>query len=161
VFAHAMWLKTWFGPERACIAVELLQRPHDALLVDTALRVADVTGLPLCAAGGVLMHQRSRKALLDVLAATRLKRPVAACGTALEANAEAHLRARVRLAALYRPEWLQATLQIAGQCSFSLAQLRYEYPREIVPDGQTPTTWLRELTERGATPPACRRRCAR
>ena len=150
VFAHAMWLKTWFGPDRAFIAVELLQRPHDALLVDTVTRVADVTGLPLCAAGGVLMHQRSRKALLDVLAATRLKQPVAACGTALQANAEVHLRARVRLAALYRPEWLQATLQVAGRCSFSLAQLRYEYPREIVPAGQTPTTWLRELTERGA-----------
>ncbi|MDE2453676.1 MAG: error-prone DNA polymerase, partial [Burkholderiales bacterium] len=150
VFAHAMWLKTWFGPGRAAIAVELLHRAHDAVLVDTLTRVAEVTGLRLVAAGAVLMHARSRKPLLDVLTATRLKRPVAECGLELEANAEAHLRSRVRLAALYRPEWLAATLELAGACAFSLAELRYEYPREIVPEGQTPTSWLRELVEQGA-----------
>ncbi len=149
VFDHAMWLKTWFGPGRAFIAVELLHRPHEAQLVDVVQRVAALTGLAVCAAGGVLMHARSRKALLDVVTATRLKQPVAACGTALEANAEAHLRSRVRLAQLYRPEWLETTLAIAGQCAFSLAELRYEYPREIVPEGHTPTSWLRELTEQG------------
>lgn len=150
VFSHAMWLKTWFGPDRAFLALELQQRPHDTLLVDTVTRVADLTGLPVVAAGGVLMHRRSRKALLDVLTATRLKQPVAACGAALEGNAEAHLRSRVRLGTLYRPEWLAATLAIAARCTFSLGQLRYEYPREIVPEGRTPTSWLRELTERGA-----------
>ena len=45
VFAHAMWLKTWFGPERAFIAVELLHHAHDALLVDVAQRVAHGTVL--------------------------------------------------------------------------------------------------------------------
>ena len=45
VFAHAMWLKTWFGPERAFIAVELLHQVHDALLADVAQRVAHSTGL--------------------------------------------------------------------------------------------------------------------
>jgi error-prone DNA polymerase len=150
VFSHAMWLKTWFGPDRAFLALELQQRPHDTLLVDTVTRVADLTGLPVVAAGGVLMHRRSRKALLDVLTATRLKQPVAACGAALEGNAEAHLRSRVRLGTLYRPEWLAATLAIAARCTFSLGQLRYEYPREIVPEGRTPTSWLRELTEQGA-----------
>lgn len=149
VFEHAMWLKTWFGTERAAIAVTLLHRPHDALQVEVAERVAAVTGLRIAAAGGVLMHARSRKALLDVITATRLAVPVAAAGTAIEPNAEARLRPRVRLASLYRPDWLAATLEIAGSCAFSLAELRYEYPREIVPEGHTPTTWLRELTEQG------------
>lgn len=149
VFEHAMWLKTWFGPERAAIAVTLLHRPHDALQVEVAERVAAVTGLRIAAAGGVLMHARSRKALLDVITATRLAVPVAAAGTAIEPNAEARLRPRVRLASLYRADWLAATLDIAGSCAFSLAELRYEYPREIVPEGHTPTTWLRELTEQG------------
>jgi error-prone DNA polymerase len=150
VFAHAMWLKTWFGVDRAGLAVELLHGAHDALLVKTAERVASFTGLRVVAAGGVLMHARSRKPLLDVLGATALKQPVAACGHGLRANAERHLRSRVRLGRLYRPEWLEATVQIAGDCAFSLGQLRYEYPREIVPDGQTPTRWLRQLTEDGA-----------
>jgi error-prone DNA polymerase len=48
-----MWLKTWFGTDRAAIAVELLHHgPHDALLPGHVLqRVADLTGLPLVAAG--------------------------------------------------------------------------------------------------------------
>jgi error-prone DNA polymerase len=150
VFAHALWLKTWFGAERAFLAVELLHRPYDAALLETVQRVAAHTGLPIVAAGGVLMHARSRKPLQDTLTATRLKRPVAECGLALEPNAEAHLRSRARLAALYPPEWLEATLAVAGQCAFSLNELRYEYPREIVPDGHTPTSWLRVLTEEGA-----------
>lgn len=150
VFAHASWLKTWFGPERAAVALELLHHAGDADLVDTVTRVAAQAGLPVVAAGGVLMHARSRKPLLDVLAATRLKRPVAECGFDLEPNAEAHLRPRARLAALYRPEWLAATLAVAERCSFTLAELKYEYPREIVPAGHTPTSWLRELTESGA-----------
>jgi error-prone DNA polymerase len=148
VFAHAMWLKTWFQ-ERAAIALELLHRPGDALLVDRVQRVAQFAGLPIVAAGGVLMHVRSRKPLQDVLTATRLSLPVAQCGFALEPNAEAHLRSRARLAALYRPEWLEHTLVIAGQCRFSLDELRYEYPEEIVPPGETPTSHLRKLTYEG------------
>lgn len=150
VFEHAMWLKTWFGPDRAALGVVIQHRPHEPLLVETLQRVADATGLPIAACGGPLMHARSRKALLDVLTATRLKTTVAAAGTALAANAEAHLRPRVRLATLYRAEWLAATVKIAGSCAFSLAELRYEYPREIVPDGHTPTSWLRQLVEDGA-----------
>jgi error-prone DNA polymerase len=124
VFAHALWLKTWFGPERAAIVLELLHHADDAELADTVSRVAAHTGLPVVAAGGVLMHARSRKPLLDVLTATRLKRPVADCGFELEPNAEAHLRSRQRLAALYRPEWLDATLAVAGRCAFSLNELK-------------------------------------
>ena len=70
-------------------------------------------------------------------------------GLALQANAEAHLRSRLRLAQLFRPEWLEASVAIAGRCAFSLGELKYEYPREIVPEGHTPTTWLRALTEAG------------
>ncbi len=149
LLAQARWLKSWFG-DRAALALPLLLRPHDALLIDITQRVAQHTGLPIMAAGDVQMHMRSRKPLHDVLTASRLKCTVAACGAGLASNAEAHLRSRVRLARLYRAEWLQATLDIAARCTFSLAEIRYEYPREIVPVGHTPTSWLRQLTEEGA-----------
>ncbi|CAD5373603.1 Error-prone DNA polymerase [Rubrivivax sp. A210] len=149
VFGHAMWLKTWFGAERAALGVVLQHRALDALLVDTLERVAAVTGLRLVALGGVRMHARSRKPLLDVLMATQARCTVAEAGHALQTNAEAHLRSRLRLATLYRPEWLAATLDLAGSCAFSLAELKYEYPREIVPAGHTPASWLRQLTEDG------------
>ena len=159
VFAHAMWLKTWFQ-ERACISIELLHRPGEPELIEVVRRVAALTGLMVVASGDVLMHLRSRKPLQDTLTAVRLALPVAQCGAALAANAEQHLRSRSRLAALYEPhepQWLANTLVVAARCSFSLAQLRYEYPREIVPDGHTPRSWLRVLTEQGALrryPPA-------
>ena len=163
VFAHAMWLKTWFGTDRCAIAVELLHRPHDALRLELLPRVAVLSGLPLVACGDVVMHARARKPLQDVLTATRLGLSVAEAGLALAPNAEAHLRSRQRLAALYRPDWLAATLRIAESCTFSLSELRYEYPQEVVPAGHTPTSWLRELTEQGlrrrwpgALPPAVR-----
>ena len=149
VFAQAMWAKTWFGA-RAYLALELLHGAGDAQLVDVVQRVEQTSGVPIVAAGGVLMHLRSRKPLQDVLTATRLKLPVAQCGFALEPNAEAHLRSRGRLGRLYRPEWLERTLALAGQCAFSLDELRYEYPREIVPAGHTPASWLRQLSEQGA-----------
>ena len=148
-FAHAMWLKTWFG-DRAALAVELLHRAHDAACVESAERLAALTGLRLVAAGDVLMHVRARKPLQDALTATRLAKPVAECGFALEPNAEAHLRSRQRLAALYPADWMAATLRIAASCAFSLDELRYEYPEEIVPEGHTPASWLRALTEAGA-----------
>jgi error-prone DNA polymerase len=164
LLAQALWLKTWFGggaagdashaaghaAGRAALALPVLARAHDALLVEITERVAALTGVPIVAVGDVLMHARSRKPLQDALTATRLKRPVAECGFALEPNAEAHLRSRARLVQLYRPEWLEASLVLAARCAFSLDELRYEYPREIVPDGHTPTSWLRRLTEEGA-----------
>ena len=149
IFAQAMWLKTWFQ-DRAAIALELLHRAGDDELVERVVRVADLVSLPIVAASDVLMHVRSRKPLQDTLTATRLGKPVAECGLALEANAEQHLRSRGRLAALYEAEWLRNTLELAGRCRFSLGELRYEYPQEIVPAGETPASWLRKLTEAGA-----------
>jgi error-prone DNA polymerase len=148
VFARAMWLKTWFG-DRAGLGLVQLHRPGDDELADLLARVAALTGLPVVAVGDVLMHARSRKPLQDVLTATRLNTPVAQCGRQLAPNAEQHLRTRARLQALYPPEWLEATVRWAARCAFSLDELRYEYPQEIVPAGETPATWLRRLTEAG------------
>jgi error-prone DNA polymerase len=162
LFQHALWLKTWCG-DRAALALTLRRGAHDALLVDLVERVAALTGLPVVATGDVRMHVRSRKPLLDMLTATRLRCTVGQAGFALAANAESHLRSRTLLARLHRPEWLAQTLVLAGRCSFSLTELKYAYPREIVPEGHTPTTWLRTLTEQGAArryprgvPPAVR-----
>ena len=149
LLAQARWLQATFA-ERAAIAVELLLYADDSLLVERLEAVASHTGLPLVAAGDVLMHQRSRKPLQDTLTAVRLKTPLADCGFALARNAEQHLRSRLRLAQLYRPAWLQAALAIAEGCAFSLSELRYEYPAELVPEGSTPIAHLRALTTLGA-----------
>jgi len=148
VFAHAMWLKTWFQ-DRASLAVSLLRRPGDEELLKVVRRVAEFTGLPIVATGDVLMHLRSRKPLQDVLSATRLKLPVSQCGLRLGSNAEQYLRSRARLGSLYEREWLENSLALAGRCGFSLAELKYEYPREVVPEGKTPIEHLRHMAYEG------------
>ncbi|HXE20867.1 MAG TPA: error-prone DNA polymerase [Rhodoferax sp.] len=139
LFDHQFWL-----------AVELLHGLDDALWLAALREVGARAGVPLVAAGDVHMHVRSRKRLQDVLTAIRLGRPVAECGRALESNAERHLRPRLRLAGIYPPELLAGTLEVARRCRFELASIRYNYPRETVPPGLTPTQALRRLTCEGA-----------
>jgi error-prone DNA polymerase len=150
LFAQAQWIKTWFGLDRAWLAMPLLLQGDDDELRERVKAVSAATGLRIVAVGDVLMATRAAKPLQDMLTATRLQRPISECGHALAPNAEAHLRSRARLQALYEPEWLSETVAIAGRCAFSLKELRYEYPKEIVPEGHTPTTWLRALAEEGA-----------
>jgi error-prone DNA polymerase len=144
----AGWLAEHFAG-RAWIAVELHCGPNDHAKLDSLKRLSRESGLPLVAAGDVHMHVRSRRRLQDVLTAIRLKRPVAQCGQALFPNAERSLRLRMRLAQLYPPGLLAETVAIAARCRFSLEELRYEYPEEIVPRGETPASWLRKLTADG------------
>ena len=134
---------------RAWIAAELLRGPDDRAWLDRLRELGVACGLPLVAAGDVHMHVRSRRPLQDLLTAVRLKTTVAGAKHALYANAERHLRLRVRLAKIYPPALLAETVRVAARCDFSLNQLRYQYPEELVPAGHTPTTWLRVLTEEG------------
>ena len=145
---HCVRLKHIFG-SRLWLALELLHRLDDDLWCHTLERSSQYTGVPLVAAGNVHMHVRSRKPLQDLMTAVRLAKPVAECGFALQPNAEAHLRARLRLAGIYAPEWLQATLEVAARCSFSLDELRYQYPVETVLPGLTPSETLRRFTYEG------------
>src|SRR5512134_3794486 len=146
--AHACWTAERFLG-RAWIAAEFLCGPDDRAQLDALRELARRSGLPLVAAGDVHMHVRSRRRLQDVLTAVRLGKPVAACGRALHPNGERHLRLRMRLAQLYPRGLLAETLRVAERCAFSLDELRYEYPEEVVPPGETPTSWLRKRVEDG------------
>ena len=106
-------------------------------------------GCAVVATGHVLMHRRGRKPLQDLVTAIRLGRPLTEAADHLQGNAEAYLRPRERLARLFPPAWIRETLNLVQECRFGLDELRYEYPGELVPEGHTPTTWLRELVEQG------------
>ncbi|WP_295718720.1 error-prone DNA polymerase [uncultured Halovibrio sp.] len=106
-------------------------------------------GCAVVATGHVLMHRRGRKPLQDLVTAIRLGRPLTEAADQLQGNAEAYLRPRERLARLFPPAWIRETLNLVQECRFGLDELRYEYPGELVPEGHTPTTWLRELVEQG------------
>ncbi|MDC8759215.1 error-prone DNA polymerase [Janthinobacterium fluminis] len=147
--AQAAWLSATF-PGRAWIGLNLLQRAFDEAHRLGVDEVARQHALPVVAVGHVCMHVRSRKPLQDTLCAVRVGKPVGECGYALAQNAEQHLRARLRLANLYPRPALAETVRIAGLCTFSLDELRYEYPDELVPAGHTPSSYLRSETYSGA-----------
>jgi len=144
----ARWVADRFRGD-AWIAAELHCGSNDKARLDVERDIAAGTGLRLVAAGDVHMHVRSRRRLQDLLTAIRLGRPIRECGGDVYPNGERHLRLRARLAQLYPPELLAETLRVAERCTFNLDELRYEYPEELVPDSETPSTWLRTLTGRG------------
>jgi error-prone DNA polymerase len=145
----AKWLlnqfigRCWFG-------VDLLRILTDEMWLHRLRAASGFSAIPLVAAGDVHFHVRSRKPLQDVLTAIRIGKPLAACGLALQPNAERHLRTRLRLAQTYPEELLAETLKVAARCTFSLDELRYQYPDEVVPAGETPASHLRRLTYEGA-----------
>jgi error-prone DNA polymerase len=145
---RARWVAERF-PSRAWLAVERLCARDDRLHLTRLTHLGERAGLPLTAAGDVHMHSRSRRVLQDTLCAIRLGCTVAAAGLHLYANGERHLRSRERLALLYPRELLEESVAIAARCHFSLDELRYEYPEELVPAGMTAGEHLRALTEEG------------
>ena len=142
------WLRERFA-ERLWLAVELHRGADDGLRLQQLLALAASLELPAVATGDVHMHARGRRALQDSMTAIRHHCSVAEAGQRLFANGERHLRPLPQLAELYPQALLDETLRIAARCRFDLSQLRYQYPRELVPAGQTASAWLRHLCEQG------------
>ncbi|MFT5445921.1 MAG: error-prone DNA polymerase [Gammaproteobacteria bacterium] len=138
-FADAAWL-----------AVERHLLADDSQRLRMLQALAQGSGLPLLAAGDVHMHVRGRRALHDTLTAIRIGKPIAEAVHALFPNAEHHLRSLRQLQRLYPADLLARTIEVAQRCRFSLRELRYEYPVELVPLGTTAALHLRRLTEQGA-----------
>ncbi len=146
--ADGRWLAGCF-PDRCWIAFERHLLADDVERLARVRALSEATGLPLVAAGDVHMHVRARRPLQDMLTALRLKTAVDCAGHALFPNGERHLRSRLRLSRLYPSELLAETVRIAALCEFSLDELRYEYPEEIVPPGETSASYLRSEVNKG------------
>ena len=134
---------------RCWIAFERHLQPGDRERLAMLRALSAATDLPLVACGDVHMHVRGRRPLQDVLTALRLNTSVDCAGRTLFPNGERYLRPRVRLPRLYPLELLAETLRIAALCDFSLDELRYEYPEEAIPAGQTPAGYLNAEVEKG------------
>jgi error-prone DNA polymerase len=144
------WLQQVFG-ERAHLAVELLRERDDAAHLAQLLAVSRQLGMTALASGDVHMANRRDRKLQDTLAAIRHAVPLAQAGALLFGNGERHLRSRRALGNIYPPQLLRASAELARRCSgFDLKRdVRYDYPCELVPEGHTPSSYLRELTEAG------------
>ncbi|WP_267303357.1 error-prone DNA polymerase [Pseudomonas sp. BJa3] len=142
------WLQPLFAG-RLWLAVHLHRGADDAQRLAYLRALGARLDIPLVACGDVHMHLRGRRALQDCMTAIREHCAVAEAGRYLFANGERHLRSLEQLRELYPDDLLAQATQVAARCTFDLSQLQYRYPRELVPEGQTPASWLRELCRRG------------
>ena len=133
------------------LAASLLYRGDDRRRLARLARLAQSADVPLLATNEVLYHHPTRRSLQDVLTCIREKTTIEAIGKRLEANAERHLKPANEMARLFRdyPEAIAETLCFADRITFSLDQLKYQYPDEPVPPGKTAQQHLEDLTWTG------------
>ena len=136
---------------RAYLAAHHLYRGDDARRLARLAALGEATGLPLVATNDVLYHVPERRPLQDVLTCIREGCTISEAGYRLAANAERHLKPPQEMARLFRghEDAVERSLEIVERCRFSLDELRYEYPEEPVPEGQTPQQRLAELAWQG------------
>src|SRR4030088_1335901 len=134
------------------LAASLLYRGDDKRRLTRLQRMAMAAKVPLLATNEVLYHHPARRPLQDVLTCIREKTTIDAVGKRLEANAERYLKPADEMARLFRdvPEAIAETMRFAGRITFSLDQLKSQYPEEPVPPGKTAQRHLEDLTWQGA-----------
>jgi error-prone DNA polymerase len=141
-------IKPWFK-DRLWIGVELLQENDDQQHYFHCHALAEQHNLPMVACNDVRMHSIKRKPLHDVLTAIGHNTTVAALGSRRQRNAQRYLRPLKKLQAIYPSALLAETQVIADKCNFSLSELKYYYPKEVVPAGVVPIVYLRQLVSIG------------
>jgi len=147
----AMDYRAVFG-DRCYALAELHYGPDDSRLFEELRQRAKLANIPLAAANGVCFHVPERRFLFDVLTAVHEGCSVAELGDRILTNAERYLKSPQQMAALFAacPEAIARTVEVAERCTFSLDELRYEYPHELCPAGTTPIQHLTALTWEGA-----------
>ena len=140
-----------FG-DRTYLVAALAKGPDDEQALARLITMSKRSRVPLVAAGDVHYHARSRLPLQDVLTAIRLGTTVAEAGDALFPNAERYLKSPQTMRECFAaaPDALARTTEVADRCTFSLDELRYEYPEELAPPGETPLQYLTRLAWSGA-----------
>jgi error-prone DNA polymerase len=133
------------------LAASLLYRGDDRRRLARLHRLSLAAKVPLLATNEVLYHHPARRALQDVLTCIREKTTIEAVGKRLEANAERYLKPAHEMARLFRdlPGAIAETMRFAGRISFTMDQLKYQYPDEPVPPGKTAQQHLEDLTWAG------------
>ena len=140
-----------FG-DRCYALAELHLGANDQAKLHRWVEICDRLQLPLAVANDVHYHVTERRPLHDVVTAIRRGATLPSLGHELHPNGERYLKSTSDLLRLFehRTELLQRTVEIADRCTFSLDELRYEYPEELVPNGTTLPEHLAALTWHGA-----------
>jgi len=138
--------------DRLYVVLVRHRRAEETLKEIRLRELADRFGLPTVAAVEVLYHAPERRPLQDVLTCIREGVTLPAAGRLIRPNDQHALKAPEDMARLFEddPASLERTREVAARCTFSLAELRYRYPLERLPNGKTSIQYLEERTFEGA-----------
>ncbi|MCW6533127.1 error-prone DNA polymerase [Sphingomonas sp. MMSM20] len=146
------WMADLFGANgRGHVCLTHHRRPGDALRLHETALAAEAHGLTPLATGDVLYHHPSRRMLQDVVTAIREKTTIDALGFRRERHADRHLLPPDEMARRFRdhPRALAAVEAVVERCRFSLRDLTYQYPDEIVIPGKSAQEALATLAWNG------------
>ncbi|MDG2528172.1 error-prone DNA polymerase [Caulobacter endophyticus] len=144
-------LSAIFGAD-AHLALTLRRRPGDALRLYELERLAVAAGVTPVVTNRVLFHDKDRRLLQDVVTCIRENTTIDDVGFKRDRHADRYLKPPAEIQRLFprHPRAIAASVAIAKRCRFSLSELSYQYPREVVADGETAQQTLERLTWEGA-----------
>ncbi|GAA1679916.1 error-prone DNA polymerase [Microbacterium lacus] len=136
-----------FGPD--AVHVELIDHgnPLDTRHNDVLAGLAAERGLPVLASNNVHYAVPERAQLAAAVAAVRANRGLDELDGWLPAHAGAHLRSGAEMAARFAryPGAVSRTVMLADELAFPLRRAKPALPKQKVPDGHTPMSWLRHI----------------
>ena len=145
-------LTALFGHD--AVAVELLDHglPGDSAVNDALAGLAADHGLPTVATNNVHFARPADRKLAQAVAAVRARRSLAELDGWLPTSGAAHLRSGAEMLQRFSrfPGSIERSVEIARDVAFDLHKASPRLPKQQVPPGHTPMTWLRELVRRGA-----------
>ncbi|MFF1633105.1 error-prone DNA polymerase [Leifsonia sp. NPDC058248] len=141
-----------FGRDNVLVELTDQGNPRDTTDNDTLARIAGRLRMPVVATNNVHYATPAQHPLASALAAVRARRSLDELDGWLPAADTAHLRSGREMATRFAryPGAVERTVEVADDLSFRLRSARPNLPKQEVPEGHTPMSWLRELTWRGA-----------
>jgi error-prone DNA polymerase len=132
---------------RAHATLTYRRRPGDKLRLHELDRLARRYGVRSLATGDILYDSPDKRMLQDVVTAIRHKCTIDALGFRRERSADRHLKSVLEMERRFReyPDAIRAAADIVERCTFSLRELSYQYPHEIVMSGRSPQKALEQL----------------
>jgi len=139
-----------FG-SRGHLALTHRRRPGEARRLHALDALARRYGLRSLATGDVLYDSPDKRMLQDVVTAIREHVTIDELGFRRERFADRYLKSPGEMERRFKsfPDAVRAGADIAERCTFSLRELSYQYPDEIVMSGRSPQDALERLTKKG------------
>lgn len=139
---------------RYFLAISRHLHPAEDRWIKIALHSARQHGLEYILSQDAFFHDRQQKCMSDLLQAIRNNQVFDSCRAHFFPNAERCLHRADELRRLFAPipgsgHALALSRELDRSCRFNLEQLRYRYPKEMIPAGHDALSYLKLLVRQG------------